>query len=260
MSEQYRLIADATSADVESLRGYEPFAVARAADASARRFFIRGAATPGAEVSLPASECLPFPKDMDASRAILALPVASVLALWDIVSLELGEVAVWTAGSPLSALTGRAALWRGARSAIELGPSPSPDRAAGQEFVDWSDAEAATTRLGGLITGCPGFVAVDLSGRAAVIDILLESIPTFGRLLLAGPVGDSLTIDYYKNVHRKGIVMATTVLEPTHAFDPIAGVIVRGQLSRAFELLRNPVTATQCRDLLMPASSEVVAR
>ena len=136
-------------------------------------------------------------------------------------------------GKSPSALVGRTALWRGACSSIELGASPSPHQAAGQEFVDWSDAEAATTRLGSLTAGRPGFVSIDVSGRASVIDILLETIPMFGRLLLAGPVGDALTIDYYKNVHRKGIVLATTVLEPAQAFDPIAGVMVRGQLSRA---------------------------
>jgi len=89
---------------------------------------------------------------------------------------------------------------------------------------------------------------VDLSGRADVIDVLLEVIPRWGRLLLAGPAGTPVTIDYYRNVHRKGIVFATTVLEPSRVFD--AHSDVRSQVARACAILGNSRMAAQCSALL----------
>ena len=64
---------------------------------------------------------------------------------------------------------------------------------------------------------------MELSGRAEVLDILLEMMPRWSRLLLAGPAGQPVTIDFYKNVHRKGAVIAAMDVEAGSIFDLVEG-------------------------------------
>jgi threonine dehydrogenase-like Zn-dependent dehydrogenase len=203
-------------------------------------------------VKVSGADVMAFARRLDPSSAILVPPVATALALWDTMHLELGEAAVWTGGSPLSGLVGQVALWRGACPAVELGPLESSGAAEGRpgvDSIDWTDAETASTKLASLAADKPGFAAIDLSGRAEVIDSLLEAIPRWGRLMLAGPPGSTVTIDFYKNVHRKGIIISSTVLEPTAILDPSRREIT-AQLGRATEVLNNPAMAQQCRRLL----------
>lgn len=225
-----------------------------------RSVLVRGDFHAGTDVTVLTSDCVALPDGVDAATAPLVLPVASVLSLWQSVDLELGEAAVWTTGGALTALTGQTAVWRGACPAIELGPSSdSTDAIAGADRIDWTDAEEAARRLNDLVQGRPGFVAVDLSGRADVIDILLEAMPTFGRLLLAGPAGDPVTIDFYKNVHRKGAIIRSTVLDPALAFEPSGGAPIRAEIPRAVNLLANQAMAERCGILTHYAPSGTLA-
>jgi hypothetical protein len=242
-----------------------PFALGRTLSARQgrggdRSVIVRGDFHAGTDVAVLTADCVALPEGIDAATAPLVLPVATALSLWQSVDLELGEAAVWTTGGALSALAGQVALWRGACPAVELGPSSATvDRIAGSDFIDWSDAEEAARRLGELIQGRPGFTAVDLSGRADVIDILLEAMPTFGRLLLAGPAGDPVTIDFYKNVHRKGAVIRSTVLDPALAFEPSGGTTIRAEIPRAVNLLANKAMAERCGILTHYAPSGTLA-
>ena len=225
-----------------------------------RPVLVRGDFHAGTDAPALTSDCIALPEGVDAANAPLILPVATALSLWQSVELELGEAAVWTSGGILSALAGQVAVWRGACPAIELGSTAdAPDRVVGTDRIDWSDAEEAARRLNELVQGCPGFAAVDLSGRADVIDVLLESMPSFGRLLLAGPAGDPVTIDFYKNVHRKGVVIRSMVLDPSLAFDPVAGAPIRAEIPRAVNLLANPAMAERCGTLTHYAPSGALA-
>jgi threonine dehydrogenase-like Zn-dependent dehydrogenase len=225
-----------------------------------RSVLVRGDFHAGADVTVLTSDCVALPEGVEPATAPLVLPVATALSLWQSLDLELGEAAVWTTGGALSSLAGQVALWRGACPGIELGPSSAGvERIAGSDRIDWTDAEEAATRLNELVQGRPGFVAVDLSGRADVIDVLLEAMPTFGRLLLAGPAGDPVTIDFYKNVHRKGAVIRSTVLDPALAFEPSGGTTIRAEIPRAVNLLANPAMAERCSILTHYAPSGPLA-
>jgi hypothetical protein len=261
-----RIRIDATSGQLAALRQTRPYAAGRLL-ATGRRdpvtVLVRGAHAAETEVTAASGDIVVLPAHVDPISALVVPAVASALAVWESLNLELGEAAVWTGGSPLSALIGRVALWRGACPAIELGPAdPMAADTVNAEYarkitsVDWSDAEVAQARLTDAVADRPGFAAVDLSGRADVIDALLEVIPRWGRLLLAGPAGSPVTIDFYKNVHRKGIVLSSTILEPASIFET-GNPRVPVHVSRALEVLRNQSTGAECRRLFAAHAAAV---
>jgi hypothetical protein len=67
--------------------------------------------------------CLAVATALDANQALALPPLAAALSLWETLHLELGDAAVFTSGSPLSALAGQVALWRGGWPVVELGPA-----------------------------------------------------------------------------------------------------------------------------------------
>ena len=257
--ESLRIRIEASAAEAAALAAYRPYAAGTltrpGVSGTQRTVLVPGAHSPGSDVEAMASDCVVLPVLVDPAVAVLVPAVAASLALLETLRLELGDAAVWTSEGPLSALVGQAALWRGACPGIELGKSAGKLDRRQVEQVESSDTEAAAARLATLVAARPGFAAVDLSGRADVIDVLLEVIPRWGRLLLAGPPASPVTIDYYRNVHRKGIVLATTILEPSRVFDSQSDV--RSQLARACAVLGNPRMAAQCTALLdvMPSSA-----
>ena len=250
--ESLRLRIEASATDAAALAAYQPYATGTpmrpGTPGAPRTILVPGAHVAGSDVEVSASDCVVLPASLNPAVAVLVPPIAAALALWETLRLELGDAAVWTSGGPLSGLVGQAALWRGACPGIELGEPSGVYDPRQVEQVHLADTEAAATRLVTLVSTRPGFAAVDLSGRADVIDVLLEVIPRWGRLLLAGPAGTPVTIDYYRNVHRKGIVFATTVLEPSRVFD--AHSDVRSQVARACAILGNSRMAAQCSALL----------
>jgi NADPH:quinone reductase-like Zn-dependent oxidoreductase len=254
---EVRVRIDGTSEQVQALGGYEPYSVGRLATTGTTRVdpvtvLVRGRHQVDSEVKVSSADVVALSRSLDVSSAVLVPPVAAALALWETLNLELGEAAVWTGGSPLSGLVGQVALWRGACPAVELGSTESNGGAEGRqgiEVIDWTDAESASAKLTEVAADKPGFAAIDLSGRADVIDSLLEAIPRWGRLILAGPPGSNLTIDFYKNVHRKGIIISSTILEPAAIFETSRPEVL-SQVPRAIEVLSNPVMANQCKRLL----------
>lgn len=259
--ESVRVRIEASSRDASALSEYRPYAAGSltrpGVPGTPRTVLVPGSYAPGADIETAASDCVLLPAAVEPAVAVLVPAVAASLALWETLRLELGDAAVWTGGGPLSALVGQAALWRGACPGIQLGEESSALDPRQVEQVALADTEAAAARLAQLVAARPGFAAVDFSGRAEVIDVLLEVIPRWGRLLLAGPPGARVTIDYYRNVHRKGIVLATTILEPSRVFDSQSDV--RSQVSRACAALGNPRMAAQCTTLLclMPSVAGV---
>jgi len=254
---EIRIRIDGTSHQVQALGGCEPYSAGRLATMGATRVnpgtvLVRGHHQIDSEVIVSSADVITLPRSVELSSAMLIPPVASALALWETLHLELGEAAVWTGGAPLSGLVGQVALWRGACPAVELGSTQSSGSAEGRpgiDVLDGSDAEEASAKLAAIAADRPGFAAIDLSGRADVIDILLEVIPRWGRLVLAGPPGSSVTIDFYKNIHRKGIIISSTVVEPAAILDASRPEILT-QVPRAIEILINPGMAARCRELL----------
>jgi hypothetical protein len=263
MSERFgdelRIRIETTSMNVAALAGSAPFSAGRVAvrggtlgqQAESATVLVRGTHVVDSEIRVRASECLQLDAPLDPASALMVLPLASALASWETLRLELGDAAIWTDGQPLSGLVGQVAIWRGACPGVALGTSAGGDQdPEGVERIDAGDQDAAVAKLSEIVARRPGFAAVDLSGRADMIDILLEVVPRWGRLLLAGPQGAPVTIDFYKNVHRKGIVLAATVLDPAGLIGSKPGRGAADQIAKAAAILGNARMADRCRHLL----------
>ena len=97
--------------------------------------------------------------------------------------------------------------------------------------------------------------AAEFSGRADFVDLLLESIPPQSGLALAGAGREPLTIDFYVNVHRKGLLMVSSVLDPGGAVetaDEGGSNVGPAHVERARLLLANPDRLAESRRALAP--------
>lgn len=249
LSDSMRIRVVARSRVLPGFEGSVPFAAGYveepAGRAPARPVLIPGDAQEGTTIDVAADRVIRLKTALSPAHALLVAPLAMAMSFWDRLGLELGDAAVYTEGGPLSRLTGQVALWRGACPVVELSPAdavPLP----GVIHVDWSDVEEAAKHLTTATEPRPGFAAVELSGRAEMLDTLLESMPRWSRLLLASEAGGPVTIDYYKNVHRKGAIIDATVGETATLFDPALGAAARAHVDRATQWLAKPVQAAQC--------------
>ena len=242
----------ARSRDYEGLGDGQPFVVGHSLTGGLMLAAVDAAQ--GAVVQIAETKCLAVAASLEVTRALALPPLAAALSMWESLRLELGDAAVFTSGGALSTLAGQVALWRGGCPVVELGPAgagATPDITR----IDWTDPEEAARQLTGATGARPGFAAVELSGRAEVLDILLETMPRWSRLLLAGPAGQPVTIDFYKNVHRKGAVIAAMDVEAGAVFDPIQGAAARAQIPAATQTLMNARMAQTCLSLLgLPAA------
>ncbi|MGE3512710.1 MAG: hypothetical protein AB7N65_27935 [Vicinamibacterales bacterium] len=235
----------ARSRDLPGFESAAPFAAGYVDGSPDALALVPSDAATGASAEVPADRLLTLHRALPPSLALLVPPLATAMSFWDRLGLELGDAAVYTDGGPLSRLTGQVALWRGGYPVVELGPSAAaqvPDIVR----IDWTDAEDAAKRLGEATASRPGFAAVEHSGRAEVLDTLLETMPRWSRLLLASTGGGAVTIDYYKNVHRKGAVVDATVGDAAALFEPHLGGAARAQVPRAIQWMERPALAARC--------------
>lgn len=174
----------------------------------------------------------------------LVQSVAASLRLWDRLGLSLGEAVVITAGHRWSRLVALVATWYGAVPVIvhSNDPRPLPPGVTRFEAPDPADRARA---LATLLKGMPAVVAAELSGRADAVDMLLEGLPPMSRLMLAGAAGEPLTIDYYINVHRKGLHLTSCVLDADPPHDRAGDYVVRAE-----RLLARTERAEACRAAL----------
>ena len=170
----------------------------------------------------------------------LVLAVARALWAWDTLDLELGEMVVVTGGAPESRLVALVATWYGPAQVLLVTGDASavpPGVSAHAVLAGAEETGALSARL----SERPGVAAVELSGRTDTIDALLESIPRFSRLLLAGAAREPVTIDYYNNVHRKGVRLVSAVLDHEPGFSGHAA-----RVERARRLLARPSRRQAC--------------
>lgn len=182
---------------------------------------------------------------------VLVPTVSRALWVWDTLALELGDVALVTSGNPHAELLAVVATWYGAQPVLRLSRATTPPP-PGIEGFSFDDPQGAIKTLSGRLAGRPGVAAVDLSGRSDIVEVLLESLPTFSRLLLAGTAREPLTIDFYNNVHRKGLDLHSGVFDPSleRDDDPICGP----RLERAARLLQHPGRTDACRAAIAASS------
>jgi hypothetical protein len=170
--------------------------------------------------------------------------VATALGLWDSLRLEIGEAAVLSGDHRYAGLIALTAIWHGAVPVLQLCTNAAAVP-AGVEPISCGDPRDAIRVLSRRLARCPGVAAVDLTGRAESVDVLLASLPRFARLLLTGSAAEPLTIDFYANVHRKGLELRSGLLQPLSSEAPMHQP--SGQWSaRASRLLLNPKRAADC--------------
>jgi hypothetical protein len=101
----------------------------------------------------------------------------------------------------------------------------------------------------------PGVAATDLSGRAEYVDLLLATLPTFARVMFAGPAREQLTIDFYQNVHRKGLLLHSGTFDPSLEMVATPDGQPAPRIVRAATLLTHPDRAAVCRACLESGGS-----
>jgi hypothetical protein len=181
-----------------------------------------------------------------ARDSILLPTVAKALWIWDTLRLDLGEVALVTDDDDLGPLVALAATWYGPSSVLFL-----TDRAGlampGVTTVPAISGGAETKALATRLSDRPGTAAIELSGRSDVVDVLLEAMPRFSRLMLAGTAREPLTIDYYVNVHRKGLRLVSAAFD-----DPSTSLTEQlgARQERAARLLARPARLEACVEAL----------
>jgi hypothetical protein len=174
-----------------------------------------------------------FDPALSNETAMMIPMLAEAMRAWELMQLEVGAAAVVTPGSRWSPLLELLATWYGARP-VSLGTA-------------MGDSEAVSA-LAATLARFPVVCVAELTGRADVVDMILESVPASSRVLFAGPRIDRFTIDYYVNVHRKGLHLASTVLAASRAFSP--ALRDPSILERAGRLLLSPTRAAACHAAL----------
>jgi len=194
---------------------------------------------------------VPVPPTITPDAALAAPMLATMLAVWEELHLELGEIAVVTGNGVLSSIAAVAATICGALPVVRLGREVAQHGPS----LPWvsvrsDESESCLEQLRGIMSDGYGVAAVDLSGQAGVLDLLFESLPRYSRLMLAGRRSQPATIDYYNNIHRKGVLVLTRNLDPAAHLDAPPGNGVEDYLRRAFVLLEDGDTARRCADAM----------
>jgi threonine dehydrogenase-like Zn-dependent dehydrogenase len=204
------------------------------------RVLIGGVDAHTADVEASSIRCVRVPDGMETADALLIPPTAQALRVWRRLRLEIGETAIYSDGDGLTSFVALIATWRGAVSVIRL---TRDHRAGDAESVNVSDALKAVERLRALVGNAPGLAAVDLSGHGETISMLLEAMPRWGRLLLAGPHPEPFTTAFYTDIHRKGVVVTGADLDSMFS-NPSAW---HADIRNACRLLMDPKRAVALR-------------
>lgn len=181
------------------------------------------------DVDIDPATALVLPTSLAPSAAILLPLAVEALRAWDTLHTEIGAAALVTTGTPWSPVLLEAARWYGA---VPVPLDTGGEVEGGTEMKDGD----TVSRLRSSLDRYGAVSAVELTGRADMVDLLLEAITRQSRVLFAGTSREPLTIDFYVNVHRKGLHLASTVLSPEKVFDPAAD---RRLVDRASQLLMN---------------------
>lgn len=169
----------------------------------------------------------------------LVAPVATSLAAWKVLAVELGDGVVVTSGHPLSKLFAVTATWCGAVPVILTGATDA-DALPGVMTLGGGDPTVDLKTLQKLLER-PGAVVVEMSGKAEVVDFIMEAIPPMARLLFVGEAREPLTMDFYVNVHRKGITLHSSTVDRLPDQESI---------ERAKRLLQDPDRLAQVRQAM----------
>ncbi|MCC7032956.1 MAG: hypothetical protein IT179_09015 [Acidobacteria bacterium] len=204
----------------------------------------------GAALDVPRASVHVLEGIVDATAALMVPPLAATLRIWDDLRLEIGELAVVTDGHPLSALAALAASWHGARAVLVTGGKPAPIN--GVSVVRLHDQVEPLACLASVFQDCVAAAVLELGGAAEIVDAVLESVPASSRLLFASDAPEKLTVDFYRNVHRKGLDLQSGTAGPRSVFSDVDASRRQELFLRACRLLADPGRVEACRAALEP--------
>ena len=217
---QFKLTVERVQPPVAARGTLQTYGVATAEGTATGRVL---ALLPGPDVGtleVESTQCIPIDGGLSAERALHVPALALSLWVWETLQLEIGEAAVYTADSPFEHFLGETALLRGALPVLQLGTASNYAAPEGVQVLTAGEASELLADLKGRLADSVGFAAVDAGGKAEVTDVIFETLPRWGRLLLAAHRPTPINIDFYNNVHRKGIDMRGCSLDPLQLFDP----------------------------------------
>jgi hypothetical protein len=159
------------------------------------------------------------------------------LVMWEHLRLELGETAIVIGDGSLAPLLCQGAIWHGGAPVIHLGDAPIAHSIPGVESLLVEDTDQVLVRLRRIVQPKAGFAAVDISGSPQMLTLLFDLVPVRGRLYLGDPETKPVTIDFYNNVHRKGIQILSSVIDPISLLTSESYARYSSQITRAIRLL-----------------------
>lgn len=191
--------------------------------------------------------CIALPEGLATERAIVLPRLVTALWAWDVASLEPGEAAIVTSGSACTGELATVAAWRSGRrlTYLDCGDGPTGIPADGLR-VDAAEPQQALATLARQLDGAPGAIAVVATPNSEAIDLLLEAMPVWGRIVLAIDSTEPAAVDFYNNVHRKGLRICGAPASPACVFDPSLRHRCSAYILRAARILQNERLAARC--------------
>lgn len=204
----------------------------------------------GAVLHATVEDIVELSSQIEPELAILVPRLATALSAWSRLGLELGEAAVIVADDvALARWLSLVAAWFGGMPVI-ASTTMSPDLAvlpSGRLCSGSSDGLVGSIRQS--TADSAGWAGIETTGRPDMLEVMLEAVPKWGRIALGGQNSGSATVDFYNNVHRKGVHILSATLSTAALFDTSIDSHVRHFVGRAAGILSHPLLASQCRDV-----------
>ena len=192
------------------------------------------------------------PDRLSTDVATLLWPTASLLALWDRLDVEIGDVAVVTDGHPWSPLAAVVASWYGAFPILFV--SEGVDRTRRGQPSDRGSVGGGAGPAGSAAgpRRCGG--SRPQRTRRLRRPAARVSSPAVRPDASPATPARALTIDFYVNVHRKGLHMVSRLLTAASTAGTPGGPagVSEAHVARARLLLADPERMTAARTAVHP--------
>lgn len=173
--------------------------------------------------------------------------LALALWTWEAAGLEPGETAIFTSGTALDPWLAVAAGWISLRDPLRLDLADEPAQPdAGVRCLRITEPQAAVGWLQRELQGAPGVAAAILTPEAIAADVLLEALPMWSRIVIGMTGSRPATVDFYNNVHRKGVQIASVPADPREMADSLWRDRAAASLAQARRILDCQRLAAQC--------------
>lgn len=180
---------------------------------------------------------IPLPDMTHLKETSLLIPLAFALWAWERLNLEIGEIALVSGDNAFSCFFAQAARLYGALPVFQLGNDLKDFQGIDNIEINRDEPLATIELLRNRIQDKTGFAAIDLSGKPEIIDVIFEVLPKWGKLMLLKQTKYPLTIDYYNNLHRKGIYMLSYEFNPAVLFENKSELV--SIITRACRIIQN---------------------